>query len=263
MNVEAILADVAGDVSLVGVVWYLGHTPVDAEWDAVPMPEAGNTLTPRQYQARWMAIFAAHNPTAATAALAVTPSTTTSTMVASGPEGTAPATMSAGSVCGVVRDGWSLPLDGLAPDLYLRPHHDYPAADLPVATGSAVHAIHAGVVTRAGGWGGNCYPDATGCPDICGIGVVVTDAANAAVEWTYCHLTTSAVTVGATVAAGDVIGRSGNTGHSSGPHLHVGIRVRGTSVCPQPLLYALAATAALLPDPMSLPTSGCFDRKNP
>lgn len=45
----------------VPVTWYIGHPitdPDDPEWDRVPMPEAGNVLTPRQYQARWLAKLA-------------------------------------------------------------------------------------------------------------------------------------------------------------------------------------------------------------
>lgn len=56
-NVAAILDRHGGDVSTVPVVWYIGHVPAagsSAAWDTVPAPEAGNRLTPRQYQARWM-----------------------------------------------------------------------------------------------------------------------------------------------------------------------------------------------------------------
>jgi murein DD-endopeptidase MepM/ murein hydrolase activator NlpD len=47
-----------GDVSTIPVSWYIGHVPVGAEWDTVPVPQAGNRLTPRQYQDRWMAKYA-------------------------------------------------------------------------------------------------------------------------------------------------------------------------------------------------------------
>jgi murein DD-endopeptidase MepM/ murein hydrolase activator NlpD len=40
----------------------------------------------------------------------------------------------------------------------------------------------------------------------------------------YCHLSKQLVTEGASVGAGCKIAESGNTGHSTGPHLHYGIR---------------------------------------
>jgi len=38
--------------------------------------------------------------------------------------------------------------------------------------------------------------------------------------WAYCHLDKTEVQVGDKVAQGDIIGHSGNSGTSSGPHLH-------------------------------------------
>lgn len=40
----------------------------------------------------------------------------------------------------------------------------------------------------------------------------------------YWHLDTVSVPVGRTVAVGDALGRSGNTGYSSGPHLHFAVK---------------------------------------
>ena len=53
----SILARNGGDVSTIPVSWYIGHVPVGAEWDTVP-PYAGNRLTPREYQDRWMQRYA-------------------------------------------------------------------------------------------------------------------------------------------------------------------------------------------------------------
>lgn len=44
-------------------------------------------------------------------------------------------------------------------------------------------------------------------------------------ETVYGHLSYIAVNVGATVRAGDQIGLTGNTGNSTGPHLHLGVRI--------------------------------------
>ena len=54
--VNRILAANNGDVATVPVSWYLGHVPVDTEWDSVPAAP-GNVLTPREYQARWLQIY--------------------------------------------------------------------------------------------------------------------------------------------------------------------------------------------------------------
>ncbi len=58
-NVQHILTASHGDVTAVPVVWYLGHLPPpdSPEWDEVPGPGAGNRLTPRQYQSRWMTVY--------------------------------------------------------------------------------------------------------------------------------------------------------------------------------------------------------------
>jgi hypothetical protein len=65
INVSAVLAGQNGDVSAVPVVWYIGHLPPPGspEWDSVPFPSAGNVLTPREYQAKWMGIYDGLAPT--------------------------------------------------------------------------------------------------------------------------------------------------------------------------------------------------------
>ena len=48
----------------------------------------------------------------------------------------------------------------------------------------------------------------------------------------YAHLSRIAVRRGQCVTGGDRIGRVGSTGHSTGPHLHFELRVRGAAVDP-------------------------------
>jgi murein DD-endopeptidase MepM/ murein hydrolase activator NlpD len=52
----------------------------------------------------------------------------------------------------------------------------------------------------------------------------------------YGHLSRILVTAGETVAAGEVIGLSGNSGRSTAPHLHFEIRRRGASLDPLTLV---------------------------
>lgn len=52
----------------------------------------------------------------------------------------------------------------------------------------------------------------------------------------YCHLSTSKVTIGRYVKAGEIIGVSGNTGMSTGPHLHLTTKKDGKAIDPIILL---------------------------
>ena len=53
----------------------------------------------------------------------------------------------------------------------------------------------------------------------------------------YAHMNSISVTVGQQVAPGDVVGSTGNTGHSTGPHLHLEIHPHGGgAVDPAPWL---------------------------
>lgn len=55
---------------------------------------------------------------------------------------------------------------------------------------------------------------------------------------TYCHLEYNSIPVkiGDKVKIGEVIGIKGNTGHSTGAHLHYGIKINGSWVDPEPYL---------------------------
>jgi hypothetical protein len=61
-HIDSILTANDGDLSAVPVVWYLGHLPApdDPAWDTIPSPDAGNRLTPRQYQTAWLDTYATH-----------------------------------------------------------------------------------------------------------------------------------------------------------------------------------------------------------
>jgi Peptidase family M23/Transglycosylase-like domain len=247
-NVNGILAANGNDVTSVPVTWYIGHVPAgSAEWDTVPYPDAGNTITPRQYVAYWMDIYARVTSSAAPAPAA----------------SIAPPSCVGGSVPAIGGE-WSLPgpieLIDANPDALTRPHHDYPAWDWGIPLNTPIYAVHGGTVTAAynwpfNWWDQNCGDNDGGSCDLCGVGVVITDTTGT--EWTYCHGNAALVGIGATVVAGQQIMWSGNTGHSTGPHLHLGIRTAdGVARCPQPLLASLRGhrPGILISE---LPTVGC------
>ncbi|CAL9493716.1 hypothetical protein SUDANB105_03272 [Streptomyces sp. enrichment culture] len=98
--------------------------------------------------------------------------------------------------------------------------------DFAVPVGTKVVAAHGGTVVKAGGNGagdGPAYGNA-----------VVIKHGNGSYSQ-YAHLSKVNVRIGQVVAAGQQIALSGNTGNSSGPHLHFEIRTTpnyGTAVDP-------------------------------
>ena len=257
-NVTTILERNDGDISAVPVVWYIGHVPVSGstEWDQVPAPEAGNRLTPRQYQTRWMAEYE-RQPIA-------TPTVATSTTTPV--ETTVPVALPGGCTGGSVEalaGGWALPgpreLIDTNPAALDAPHHDYPAWDWLIPINTPIYAVRGGTVVSIRSWPHNwwtsgCGQTGGGACSTCGVGLTIEDEQG--VRWTYCHGTNVTVTLNAVVTAGTQIMWSGNTGRSGTPHLHLEIRVAGNQRCPQTLLRSLYnAGAGLLP--ASLPAAGC------
>ena len=99
-------------------------------------------------------------------------------------------------------------------------HPGHTGIDIAVPLGTPVHATMAGTVSFAG-WNTEGYGNL----------VIVK---NGSYSTYYAHLEQIPVAVGQTVAAGDVIGLSGSTGHSTGPHVHYEVRVDGKPVSPVP-----------------------------
>lgn len=61
----------------------------------------------------------------------------------------------------------------------------------------------------------------------------------------YCHLSSSKVTIGQYVKAGEIIGVSGNTGMSTGPHLHLTTKKDGKAIDPIILLNCVQTIVSL------------------
>lgn len=96
--------------------------------------------------------------------------------------------------------------------------------DLRDEAGKPVLATGAGVVTAAG-------PNA-------GYGNLVEVDHGRGLTTRYGHLSQITVASGARVRAGDLVGRLGSTGRSTGPHLHYEVRVNGAAVDPERFLRA-------------------------
>jgi murein DD-endopeptidase MepM/ murein hydrolase activator NlpD len=238
-NINAILAANNNDPAAVGVSWYIGHVPLpgSAEWDVVPSPGAGNRLTPRQYQTKWMDIYRTKlNPSAVTTVAGSSGTTATATVAS--PCSTGPLATSGDYALPVERSWYDQ-----HPEWFTKPHHDYPAADIPVPIGTPVFAAAAGMVVS------------TTTSGTCGFGVVINGDDGA--QYTYCHGLPNSQTVatGDKVLTSQRLMSSASTGNSTGPHLHFGIRIDGQDRCPQPFLVAIAEGLPL--DPHGLPASGC------
>lgn len=91
--------------------------------------------------------------------------------------------------------------------------------DIAAPTGTAVLAADSGMIVFCG-WSGNY-----------GYLVKIDHGEGRMVTW-YGHLSRFAVALGDTVKKGQVIGYVGNTGFSTGPHLHYEVHVDGTTVNP-------------------------------
>lgn len=95
--------------------------------------------------------------------------------------------------------------------------------DIAATTGTPIKACSDGTVKFSG------YKGSYG-------NVVIVDNGNG-VETYYAHCSKLYVEVGQEIKVGDVIGAVGSTGNSTGPHLHLEIRVNGTSINPQKYVY--------------------------
>lgn len=100
-----------------------------------------------------------------------------------------------------------------------RTHH---GLDIAVPIGTPIRAAAGGIVSFSGAQGG--YGN-----------IVIIDHGNG-VETRYAHNSRNTVSRGQRVQRGALIAYSGNTGNSTGPHLHFEIRLRGQSVNPETYL---------------------------
>ena len=161
---------------------------------------------------------------------------------------------SAGAVIG----GYAYPLPaGFATEtIATRSHHTYPAIDIGAPVGTNVYTMVGGTVTAAIGDAGIYNPGSGGR---CGNTITISGVDGA--TYTYCHLAAVLVAPGQSIAAGQQIGLTGGSpgaagaGNTTAPHLHLGIRAYGQSICPQPLLLGILRGTPI--PPTAAPVSGC------
>ncbi|MFF4248280.1 M23 family metallopeptidase [Streptomyces sp. NPDC001822] len=110
--------------------------------------------------------------------------------------------------------------------------HKHSGQDFAVPIGTKVEAAHTGRVVKAG-------PNGAGDGPAYGNAIVIKHADGKYSQ--YAHLSKIEVKVGERVKTGEEIARSGNTGNSSGPHLHFEIRNTpnyGSAINPVNFLHA-------------------------
>jgi murein DD-endopeptidase MepM/ murein hydrolase activator NlpD len=137
--------------------------------------------------------------------------------------------------------GWMKPVNGELSSSYgmrclggrCRMHT---GTDISVPSGTDVVAAGNGVVESARC--ASAYCDRPGYLGLGGYGNLVTVKHADGVVTRYAHLTNFAVTPGQQVAAGDLVGHSGSTGNSTGPHLHFEVKVDGAFTDPVKFLKA-------------------------
>jgi murein DD-endopeptidase MepM/ murein hydrolase activator NlpD len=113
---------------------------------------------------------------------------------------------------------------GLRMDPFVRAMAMHTGVDFRGTTGDPVRATANGRVTTAG-WNG-------------GYGKMVEIDHGNGLSTRYGHLSEILVKPGQSVRSGQIVGRVGSTGRSTGPHLHYETRVDGEAVNPQKFLRA-------------------------
>ncbi|MER5889194.1 M23 family metallopeptidase [Streptomyces sp. NPDC001941] len=114
--------------------------------------------------------------------------------------------------------------------------HKHSGQDFAVPVGTPVEAVHGGTVVKAG-------PNGAGDGPAYGNAIVIRHADHTFSQ--YAHLSKVQVRVGQHVDTGQRIALSGNTGNSSGPHLHFEIRTTpnyGSAINPVAYLRSVGVT---------------------
>ena len=100
------------------------------------------------------------------------------------------------------------------------------AVDLRAAVGTPVYAAEDGTVDWVQAWNGHSTSGEQSYGNL--VRVRHADYNGGKLQTLYAHLKESKVKYGQAVKEGELIGYSGNSGNSTGPHLHFEVRLSGT-----------------------------------
>lgn len=120
--------------------------------------------------------------------------------------------------------GLSRPVSGIVTSRYgSRSSGFHTGLDIATSAGTGICPIASGTVTYAGSKGS--------------YGNLIIINHGDGIESYYAHCSAIYVSVGQSVNNSTLIGAVGSTGNSTGPHLHLEIRLNGATINPQNYLY--------------------------
>lgn len=131
-------------------------------------------------------------------------------------------TLSVSEWLGATGSNFLWPVDGGRFNGSLGSYRGHTGMDIATPIGTVIRASKSGTVTTAMNYGWNS-----------GYGRTVVINHGGGVITRYAHMSSVIVSVGQYVQQGQVIGYSGNSGNSSGPHCHFEIRIGGVIMAPE------------------------------
>ena len=125
---------------------------------------------------------------------------------------------------------WPLATHTITAGWYYSDGKLHRAIDLRAAVGTPVYAAEDGTVDWVQAWDGHSTSGDQSYGNL--VRIRHADYNGGKLQTLYAHLQRVTVKNGQAVREGEVIGYSGNTGNSTGPHLHFEVRLAGTRYNP-------------------------------
>ena len=125
---------------------------------------------------------------------------------------------------------WPLAAHTITAGWYYSDGQPHRAIDLRAAVGTPVYAAEDGTVDWVQTWDGRSTSGDQSYGNL--VRIRHADYNGGKLQTLYAHLKESKVKYGQAVKEGELIGYSGNTGNSTGPHLHFEVRLNGTRCNP-------------------------------